>query len=114
MLVPAYSIGIKKHCDKRIALCSWLKVINNRHLAEWRLLLFTIIVTVYLPICNVIRISFIPFRGILANRLPLCSASYPIKKFYIVSIYLHPVNNIIYNKSCNYSEPLKDSNSFCA
>ena len=34
--------------------------LNNRYLSEWRLLLFTIIVTVYLPICNVIRISCTP------------------------------------------------------
>ena len=29
---------------------------RNRHLPEWRFLLFTIIVTVKAPICNVIRI----------------------------------------------------------
>ena len=30
---------------------------RNRHFAEWRFLLFTIIVTVNRPICNVIRIG---------------------------------------------------------
>ena len=35
---------------------------RNRHLAEWRFLLFTMIVTVKAPICNVIRMSLTPFR----------------------------------------------------
>ena len=37
---------------------------RNRHLEEWRFLLFTIIVTVNRPICNVIRISNTPFAGV--------------------------------------------------
>ena len=40
----------------------FLSELRNRHLAEWRFLLFTIIVTVKAPICNVIRISSTPFR----------------------------------------------------
>ena len=36
-------------------------MIRNRHLAEWRFLLFTMIVTVNRPICNVIRIAPPPF-----------------------------------------------------
>ena len=45
-LVPAYNIGIKKHCDKRLASVDSISknCLNNRHFAEWRLLLFTIIV----------------------------------------------------------------------
>jgi len=38
-----------------------LYVKRSRHLAEWRFLLFTIIVTVNRPICNVIRMSSPPF-----------------------------------------------------
>nr|DAW87948.1 MAG TPA: hypothetical protein [Bacteriophage sp.] len=34
---------------------------RNRHLAEWRFLLFTIIVTVNRPICSVIRMASPPF-----------------------------------------------------
>ena len=46
--------------------------INNRHLPEWRLLRFTINVTVKLPICNVIRIALTSSHKelIRANRLP--------------------------------------------
>ncbi len=65
-------------------------------MAEWRLLLFTIIVTVYLPICNVIRISVTPFQEGLAKRLPLCSASCPIVDFFIVSMHLYSINILIY------------------
>lgn len=43
-----YNLNIKERCDKRLALedqaCSEAK---SRHLAEWRLLLFTVIVIVY-------------------------------------------------------------------
>ncbi len=64
-LFHTYNINIMKHCNKRLCFMQLFKgYLNNRHLAEWRLLFFTIMVTVYLPICNVIRISFTPFRGI--------------------------------------------------
>ncbi len=43
-------------------LVSWLTP-GNRHLAEWRFLLFTMIVTVKGPTCNVIRIGLTPFGG---------------------------------------------------
>ena len=36
---------------------------GNRHPARWRFLLFTIIVTVNRPICNVIRIGLTPLFG---------------------------------------------------
>ena len=43
---------------------SFLRIVfGNRHLAEWRFLLFTMIVTVKGPICNVIRMASPPFRG---------------------------------------------------
>ena len=42
----------------------YLSELRNRHLAEWRFLLFTMIVTVNRPICNVIRISNTPFAGV--------------------------------------------------
>ena len=35
---------------------------RNRHLAEWRFLRFTMIVTVKAPMCNVMRICLTPFR----------------------------------------------------
>ncbi len=78
----AYNKGRKRHCDKRLASFRYKFkfYLNDRHL-HWRSLLFTIIVTVYLPICNVIRISLTPFREILANRLPLCSASAHLRAF---------------------------------
>ncbi len=41
---------------------------RNRHFAEWRFLLFTIIVTVKGSICNVIRMATSPFSGGVANR----------------------------------------------
>ena len=37
---------------------------RNRHLAEWRFLLFTMIVTVNRPICSVIRMGLTPFREV--------------------------------------------------
>ena len=37
--------------------------LRNRHLAEWRFLLFTMIVTVKGPICNVIRMASPPSGG---------------------------------------------------
>ena len=48
---------------------SYLSELRNRHLAEWRFLLFTIIVTVKSLIWNVIRIVSPPF-GDVTNRLP--------------------------------------------
>ena len=48
---------------------SHLSELRNRHLAEWRFLLFTIIVTVKSLIWNVIRIVSPPL-GDVANRLP--------------------------------------------
>ena len=44
-----------------IQMRSFLSELRNRHLAEWRFLLFTIIVTVKAPICNVIRMASSPF-----------------------------------------------------
>ena len=44
---------------------------RNRHFAEWRFLLFTIIVNVKLPIWNVIRMWLHPLSGGVADRLPL-------------------------------------------
>ena len=41
---------------------------RNRHLAEWRFLLFTMIVTVKGPTCSVIRIGLTPFRRSWLNR----------------------------------------------
>ena len=43
---------------------------RNRHLPEWRFLLFTIIVTVKDPICNVIRMRNTSLPGGVADRLP--------------------------------------------
>ena len=46
-----------------------------RHLAEWRLLFlrsYTMIVTVYLPMWNVIRMVPTPFRRCRSNRLRVC------------------------------------------
>ncbi len=40
-------------------------------MAEWRFLLFTMIVTVNRQICNVIRMGLTPLPGGVANRLPL-------------------------------------------
>ena len=49
-------------------------MIRNRHLAEWRFLLFTIIVTVYRPICKVIRMRLTPFRVVWPTACRSCSA----------------------------------------
>ena len=44
------------------------KAHGNRHLPEWRFSrLFTMIVTVYGPICNVIRIGFTSFSEVSAE-----------------------------------------------
>ena len=55
-------------------------MISNRHLAEWRFLLFTIIVTVKEPICKVIRMVSPPSPGGVADRLP--SVQRPSKRLY--------------------------------
>ncbi len=50
-----------------------------RHLAEWRLLFsrsYTIIVMVYFPKWNVIRISFTSFRRCRSNRLRVCCSPF--------------------------------------
>ena len=49
-------------------------MIRNRHLAEWRFLLFTIIVTVKEPICKVIRMVSPPF-GWCGRPPAVCAAS---------------------------------------
>ena len=61
-----YNGHIKGRCDKRLTptLTVHSKATKDRHLAEWRSLLFTMIVTVNRPICNVIRISNTPFAGV--------------------------------------------------
>ena len=58
-----YNEHIKGRCDKRLTptLTVHSKATKDRHLAEWRSLLFTMIVTVNRPICNVIRIAPPPF-----------------------------------------------------
>ena len=43
--------------------------LRNRHLREWRFLLFTIIVTVNCPIWSVIRIKSPPFGVNVTDRL---------------------------------------------
>lgn len=53
---------------------------RNRHLAEWRFLLFTMIVTVKAPICNVIRMSLTPFRVVWPTACRSCSAEYRIAR----------------------------------
>ena len=47
---------------------------RNRHLPGWRFLLFTMIVTVKGPICNVIRMCLTPFQGLWLTACLLCSA----------------------------------------
>lgn len=43
-----YNEHIKGRCDKRLALQGLtFSIAKSRHLAEWRLLLFTVIVIVY-------------------------------------------------------------------
>ena len=49
-------------------------MIRNRHLAEWRFLLFTMIVTVNRPICSVIRMVSPPF-GWCGRPPAACAAS---------------------------------------
>ena len=50
-------------------------MIRNRHLAEWRFLLFTIIVTVKEPICKVIRMVSPP-SGWCGRPPAVCAASH--------------------------------------
>nr|DAI95289.1 MAG TPA: hypothetical protein [Bacteriophage sp.] len=50
---------------------------RNRHLAEWRFLLFTIIVTVNRPICSVIRMGLTPFREVW---LTACRCAAPVDR----------------------------------
>ena len=64
---PAVEVRIKRkeeHCDKRLTSCVLLNYFNNRHLAEWRLLHFTVTVMVRPNtwIVNVIGISITSFR----------------------------------------------------
>ena len=54
------------------------KAHGNRHLPEWRFLLFTMIVTVKAPICNVIRISSTPFRVETMADLFTAIVSFPL------------------------------------
>lgn len=58
-------MSIVRRCDKRLARLCQVNRENprNRHFAEWRFLLFTMIVTVKAPMCNVIRMASPPFRG---------------------------------------------------
>ena len=72
-----YNEYVKGRCDKRLTptLTVHSKATKDRHLAEWRSLLFTMIVTVNRPICNVIRIAPPPFRdGVSQPPAVLCSA----------------------------------------
>ena len=57
-----------------IQMRSFLSELRNRHLAEWRFLLFTIIVTVKEPICKVIRMVSPPF-GWCGRPPAVCAAS---------------------------------------
>ena len=47
---------------------------RNRHRAGWRFLRFTTMVTVYGPMCNVIRMSLTPSRVVWPTACRLCSA----------------------------------------
>nr|DAU57071.1 MAG TPA: hypothetical protein [Caudoviricetes sp.] len=49
-------------------------------MAEWRFLLFTMIVTVKAPICNVIRMSLTPLRVGWPTACRSCSAEYRIAR----------------------------------
>ena len=66
-----YNSNIKRRCQKRLRPLRLLVYTRNRHLAEWRFLLFTLIVIVYPKICNVtvIGIEHTPFRVVWRNRL---------------------------------------------
>ena len=57
-----------------IQMRSFLSELRNRHLAEWRFLLFTMIVTVNRPICSVIRMVSPPF-GWCGRPPAVCTAS---------------------------------------
>ena len=70
------AVSLDSNCINYLSL-------NNRHWAEWRLLLFTMIVTVKRPICKVIRMLVTSFREMMANRLCCSSASlYSYEHFY--------------------------------
>ena len=69
---------------RALPISGWLKIIaflilRNRHLAEWRFLLFTVIVMVKLPICTVkvIGTMLTPFVGDVANRLSVMAMLFP-------------------------------------
>ena len=57
-----------------IQMRSFLSELRNRHLAEWRFLLFTMIVTVNRPRCSVIRMVSPPF-GWCGRPPAVCTAS---------------------------------------
>ena len=57
-----------------IQMRSFLSELRNRHLAEWRFLLFTMIVTVNRPICSVLRMVSPPF-GWCGRPPAVCAAS---------------------------------------
>ena len=49
LTTPISEVRIRRkeeHCDKRLTLNKLFNYLNNRHLAEWRLLLFTVTVMV--------------------------------------------------------------------
>ena len=74
-----YNEHEKSTADKRLAQVNVSgKTHRNRHLAEWRFLLFTVSVMVNLPICtvNVIGICSPPL-GDVANRLSLMAMLFP-------------------------------------
>ena len=69
---------------RALPISGWLKIVaflilRNRHLAEWRFLLFTVIVMVKLPICtvNVMGTMLTPFVGDVANRLSVMAMLFP-------------------------------------
>ena len=63
---------------------------RNRHLPGWRFLRFITIVTVYDPICNVIRIGLTSLPGGVANRLPLLQRHCQITTFFDAVQYRPP------------------------
>ncbi len=63
---------------------------RNRHLPGWRFLRFITIVTVYDPICNVIRIGLTSLPGGVANRLPLLQRHCQITTFFDAAQYRPP------------------------
>lgn len=69
-------MGIERRCGKRLALEVNYGSIRNRHLAEWRFLLFTLTVTVQNRTwkVNVIGMTITPFRVVWLTAAVLCSA----------------------------------------